>query len=1844
MKYFNMVKSLLATLILLLFQSQFLAQINYELNVIDTDASMDLYDAKTADLDGDGLLDIIFSNESGIKGGIWYKNLGNGSYEKIEIETNVNIRDLEPYDVDQDGDIDLLYNSATLTTELSYVEGGWFENDGIGNFQKRVYLDSRDFTFYDRGSLENEDQLIVEDFNNDGLVDVSISCRFENSGTRRRGFVSYIYLQNFDHSFERVVLESYNRNFNDEFYYTGFGLSAGDINGDGLIDIAFQRYVEEIFYWLENSGGNEWEGRGFNSDDTFKGQWLNLIDVDGDGHLDVYSFIDPSIGPFYTKNDGQGNFTRVINSDATSWPRAPKIDIDGDGDLDGFENEEYWEENLGDFSFVERLIDERLIDNDVDFLDLDGDGDMDLVQYGIDEDTILTLWEHKEIIDYSSNGIFDCNQIAFGGLNFPANADVGDFDGDGLMDIYVGTSGGNGFIASAEGTTHIAWYKNLGNGNYQKHPIYAPHVAESAARDFDNDGDPDIVYARTTGSRQNMFTEYIFLENIGNGEFIEESIYYDRESAITEMRVVDLNNDGLIDFYTESDDFDWEEEGDDEYELDERGASVRAFYNRGNGEFFRRTIASEDDNDDDEVLVTSNHGDVDGDGLDDVVVHFFFPGFSEEHEIYLFINDGVNDFEEFQFPELNYQSFGDISIVDIDQDGMAEIGRFLDYETNVWFNFNPESFVKFTDFEEDARFFPIEIDFDGDGDLDRVHPRRVWYQENIGNNQYASVDINADLNFYTTKSYVDVDNDGDFDIVSSYEKRDDQEDNVYIWYNDGSQNFDRREQLDGNLYWPEAMQNADLDQDGDQDLIVADFTGNRLLWFENDGSQNFTEILVAEGIEGILDVNFADIDLDGDLDILAINRDGNDNVNAWLNDGNQNFTFQEIEDNFISEPKNILVFDYNKDAYPDFIVSSLNARTISIFVNDQQGSFDRIPLIDDVQARSMVLIDMNNNGFEDLIAADAYSEQLIYFRNNEGSGFTPFEIGPIPDVVESLKVVDFDGDMDFDIISASFFADEDGRLDLWINDGTENFSNINISAIGSFESVTCGDYDSDGDVDIISSAYNTFENGLTLWQNDGNNSFTNIVFDNSFFNGRALITTDVDGNGSLDILGASNGSGIKWWQNGDGPSASLTIDCPADITVNSAALSIAVEYAPPIVSSDCLDGSTLTLIDGGESGSEFEIGTNFVIYEATDACGSAADRCTTAITIQLFAPIEITCPEDIFLLSFGTPVVANWEEPLFETECYTQEVEIEQIAGPVSGSEFSVGTTTITYRVSNQCGDETTCSFDVVVEEENSSLSITCPDDIFLIAVGNTAIATWGDPTFQTTCDDDLLINIAQVQGPVSGSSFPIGMTTITYEVSDECENIETCSFNVVVEEDDLGPTESCPENIDGFQSLGTLNGHNYYLSNSIENWRDAEMIALEKGGYLVSIGSAAENDFLANQINELAFIGYHDADLEGSFKWSNGEAASYENLMAFNSNYADYTYMNFWDGSWNLSGRFTERKFIVEINCADYTSCSLSANINSLECDDTNVSFEMTVEAFGESTEWVAFINGEEFTGEYGVTTSLGPFPILEIGEGLSFFVEDGLADCSTLVEYFLPDCPSTVINCPEELAGYSLLGEFNGHKYFISDILTTWTAANDMADAQGANLVTINDQEENSFLENNIFEIVFIGLSDQNEEGNLLWANGDALSYSNYADCFFCASNSEDRDYAHMNFWDGAWSFDGPFTERRHIIEFECSSNTDPGILPRLAYDPKSLIDSEINIYPNPVIESLSIEINAVEELEENIFIYDARGALIFQQKVSLKVGNNKIQIAMDDYPNAMYVMKFSQLNEHRKFIKKD
>ena len=113
------------------------------------------------------------------------------------------------------------------------------------------------------------------------------------------------------------------------------------------------------------------------------------------------------------------------------------------------------------------------------------------------------------------------------------------------------------------------------------------------------------------------------------------------------------------------------------------------------------------------------------------------------------------------------------------------------------------------------------------------------------------------------------------------------------------------------------------------------------------------------------------------------------------------------------------------------------------------------------------------------------------------------------------------------------------------------------------------------------------------------------------------------------------------------------------------------------------------------------------------------------------------------------------------------------------------------FRVLDAAGNGNTASNELhIVFGQSANLTITCPQNVFVFTSNgaSTTTASWADPNASTTCPNGIS-SILQTNGQPSGSQFQIGTTAIVYEATDNCSNVQTCSFSIIVGQGQGGGT-----------------------------------------------------------------------------------------------------------------------------------------------------------------------------------------------------------------------------------------------------------------------------------------------------------------------------------------------------------------------------------------------------------------------------------------------------------------------
>ncbi|MBK8517905.1 MAG: HYR domain-containing protein [Saprospiraceae bacterium] len=261
------------------------------------------------------------------------------------------------------------------------------------------------------------------------------------------------------------------------------------------------------------------------------------------------------------------------------------------------------------------------------------------------------------------------------------------------------------------------------------------------------------------------------------------------------------------------------------------------------------------------------------------------------------------------------------------------------------------------------------------------------------------------------------------------------------------------------------------------------------------------------------------------------------------------------------------------------------------------------------------------------------------------------------------------------------------------------------------------------------------------------------------------------------------------------------ITCPSDITMDAqiGSCSATVSYTPPVGTDNC-PGANTTLTGGLASGAVFPIGMTINTFTVTAANGATA-TCSFTVTVRDIELPSINCLADITVNAINSTCAANvtYTAPIGTDLC--PGATTMQTSGFASGASFPVGMTTNTFKVTDAFGNTATCSFTVTVRDVELP-SISCPSDITVNAANGTCAADviYTAPVGTDNCPG---ASTMQTAGFVSGASFPVGVTSNTFKVTDAAGNTATCSFTVTVRDVQL-PSISCPSDITMNAAMGT--------------------------------------------------------------------------------------------------------------------------------------------------------------------------------------------------------------------------------------------------------------------------------------------------------------------------------------------------------------------------------------------------------------------------------------------------------
>jgi hypothetical protein len=339
---------------------------------------------------------------------------------------------------------------------------------------------------------------------------------------------------------------------------------------------------------------------------------------------------------------------------------------------------------------------------------------------------------------------------------------------------------------------------------------------------------------------------------------------------------------------------------------------------------------------------------------------------------------------------------------------------------------------------------------------------------------------------------------------------------------------------------------GDYDSDGDLDILITGFDGSdniAEIW-KNKGDGTFEEDTTADvNLTGVgnSSVAWGDYDSDGDLDILLTGDTGSDSpivrIYENANDDPGIFTFSEDTTAEVGLTGvylgSVAWGDYNSDGKPDILLTGKTAgaegpSVSKIYRNDGDGTFSDIGAgLTGVRFSSVAWGDYNADGRPDiLLTGQSGSGRVSKIYRNDGNGiFTVIAAGLTNVYKGSVAWGDYDSDGDLDILLTGAVDSDNPVAEIYENNGDGSFDENTTASLTAVTngSVAWGDYNADGKSDILLTGLAGSGPVSMIYKNNGDGTFgAETVADLTGVYYSSAAWGDYNPDGKLDILLTGN--------------------------------------------------------------------------------------------------------------------------------------------------------------------------------------------------------------------------------------------------------------------------------------------------------------------------------------------------------------------------------------------------------------------------------------------------------------------------------------------------------------------------------------------------------------------------------------------------------------------------------------------------------------------------------------------------------------------------------------------------
>ena len=338
----------------------------------------------------------------------------------------------------------------------------------------------------------------------------------------------------------------------------------------------------------------------------------------------------------------------------------------------------------------------------------------------------------------------------------------------------------------------------------------------------------------------------------------------------------------------------------------------------------------------------------------------------------------------------------------------------------------------------------------------------------------------------------------------------------------------------------EEMEIVDTDGDGDLDVVSSQAAWDRISHWENlDGSGlNWSRTIIADSLNAPFSLDAVDMDQDGDVDFAVATGEGP----YWIENTGGTWIKHQIGD---VDCWWIAAGDLDGDGDDDVFCGDYMSDDLRWWENlDGVGGAWAGHFIANsyTQPRRVRIADVDGDSDLDLLMCKQGPPNIVWFENTDGSGdsWTPHVVCQYVASqylwIMGLEAVDLDLDGDMDIVAAGSDPMPEGAV-VWVENldglGTSWLKHPIDSDLSGATSVSSGDLDGDGDLDVMAGSGGDFGERLAAWYEnvDGQaTAWSRHVLDETTWYATDIASADMDADGDPDVVFCDGIAGVRWYE------------------------------------------------------------------------------------------------------------------------------------------------------------------------------------------------------------------------------------------------------------------------------------------------------------------------------------------------------------------------------------------------------------------------------------------------------------------------------------------------------------------------------------------------------------------------------------------------------------------------------------------------------------------------------------------------------------------------------------------